>query len=88
MNTRLTKNMLTKSMRVPLLALGLVTATADEAGRTWDLRSRKEVFTVESPGGTEDLAWSADGSVKVRSDLCDGSSTTSIRGGVSNRETV
>jgi WD40 repeat protein len=48
---------------------GLVTATADEAGRTWDLRTRKEAFTVESPGGTEDVAWSADGSLLAAGSL-------------------
>jgi WD40 repeat protein/serine/threonine protein kinase len=41
---------------------GLVTATAGEVGRTWDLKSRNEAFTVASPGGSEDVAWSADGS--------------------------
>jgi WD40 repeat protein/serine/threonine protein kinase/DNA-binding winged helix-turn-helix (wHTH) protein len=42
---------------------GAVAATASEVARTWDLVSRKETFTVKSPGGAEDVAWSADGSL-------------------------
>jgi WD40 repeat protein len=41
---------------------GAVAATANEAGRTWDLRTRQEMFAVTPPGGTEDVAWSTDGS--------------------------
>jgi WD40 repeat protein/DNA-binding SARP family transcriptional activator len=41
---------------------GAVAATADEAGRTWDLRTRQEMFAVTPAGGTEDVAWSTDGS--------------------------
>jgi WD40 repeat protein len=41
---------------------GAVAATANEAARTWDLRTRQEMFAVTPPGGTEDVAWSTDGS--------------------------
>jgi WD40 repeat protein/DNA-binding SARP family transcriptional activator len=41
---------------------GAVAATANEAGRTWDSTTRQEMFAVTPAGGTEDVAWSADGS--------------------------
>jgi WD40 repeat protein/serine/threonine protein kinase/DNA-binding winged helix-turn-helix (wHTH) protein len=42
---------------------GAVAATAAPVARTWDLASRNETFALESRGGAEDVAWSADGSL-------------------------
>jgi WD40 repeat protein/DNA-binding SARP family transcriptional activator/tRNA A-37 threonylcarbamoyl transferase component Bud32 len=42
---------------------GLVAATAGRTVPVWDVTSQKLRFTVTSPGGAEDVAWSDDGSL-------------------------
>jgi WD40 repeat protein len=53
---------------------GIVAAAAGQTVRTWDLASRKPGFTVTSPGGAEDVAWSADGSQLATGEM-DGETT-------------
>ena len=51
------------AIAVDVSRLGAVTATAGETARTWSLATRKELFSVPTPGGAEDVAWSRDGSL-------------------------
>jgi WD40 repeat protein len=42
---------------------GLAAATTGNAARVWNLGTGQRVFAVASPGGADDVAWSADGSL-------------------------
>jgi len=62
------------SPHAPVIAIavsrdGTLAATAGHVARAWDLASREESFAVPFPEGTEDVAWSADGSLLATASL-------------------